>query len=147
LPSILRYRSVNVTKNRFFNIALDRAAKLAGKPGRIISLLAQLTAKIYRTKGNSINLRTIREQFNIIGRMIKAHVSGAYKIRSMRILIILLAAIIYFINPFDLIPDLIFGIGLADDLAVLTWVYRAAAEEIDSFINWESSLSTPLTLE
>lgn len=77
--------------------------------------------------------------------MIKAHVAGDYKIRSLRILIILLAAIIYFINPIDLIPDFIFGIGLADDLAVLTWVYRAAASEIDSFRNYESSLINPVT--
>lgn len=62
----------------------------------------------------------------------------------MRILIMLLAAIIYFINPFDLIPDLIFGIGLADDLAILTWVYSAAAEEINSFIKWENSLTNPI---
>jgi uncharacterized membrane protein YkvA (DUF1232 family) len=137
---------VNVLNNRFFKIALERASKLAGKPGRIISLLAQLSVKIYNTKGNSLKLQTIRDQFNVIGRMIKAHLSGAYKIRSMRILIILLAAIIYFINPFDLIPDLIFGIGLADDLAVLTWVYQAASEEINSFIQWENSVAKPIIL-
>ncbi len=131
---------MNITNNRFFKVALDRAAKLAGKPGRIISLLAQLSVKIYNTKGASTDIKTIRDHFMVIGRMIKAHVAGDYKIRSMRILIILLAAIIYFINPIDLIPDFIFGIGLADDLAVLTWVYRAAASEIDSFRNYESSL-------
>jgi uncharacterized membrane protein YkvA (DUF1232 family) len=138
---------VNIANNRFFKIALDRAANLAGKPGRIISLLAQLSVKIYNTKGASLKMQTIRDQFNVIGRMIKAHVSGAYKIRSMRIFIILLAAIIYFINPFDLIPDIIFGIGLADDLAVLTWVYQAAAEEINSFKNWENSLADPISLD
>jgi uncharacterized membrane protein YkvA (DUF1232 family) len=138
---------VNVTNNRFFKIAIERATKLAGKPGRIISLLAQLSVKIYNTKGSTPKLSMIRDQFRIIGRMIKAHVTGAYKIRSMRIFIILLAAIIYFINPLDLIPDIIFGIGLADDLAVLTWVYSAAAEEINLFKNWESSLSKPITLD
>jgi uncharacterized membrane protein YkvA (DUF1232 family) len=137
---------VNVTKNRFFRLALDRATKLAGKPGRIIALLAQLAVKIQHTKGSSIKLRTIREQFLVIGRMLKAHVTGSYKIRSMRMLVILLAAIIYFINPLDLIPDFLFGIGLADDLAVLTWVYRAAADEIASFKNYENSLINPLPL-
>jgi len=73
--------------------------------------------------------------------MIKAHVTGDYKIRSLRILIILLAAIIYFINPLDMIPDFVFGIGLADDLAVLTLVYRAAAEEITLFRKWEDSVN------
>jgi len=60
----------------------------------------------------------------------------------MKILITLLATIIYFINPLDLIPDLIFGIGLADDLAMLTWAYRAAADEINSFKSWENSFSS-----
>ena len=135
---------MNNTNNRFFKVALDRAAKLAGKPGRIISLLAQLSVKIYNTKGASTDIKTIRDHFRVIGRMIKAHVAGDFKIRSLRILIILLAAIIYFINPIDLIPDFIFGIGLADDLAVLTWVYRAAVDEIASFKNYESSLVNPV---
>ena len=135
---------MNITKNRFFKVALDRAAKLAGKPGRIFSLLAQLSIKIYNTKGASTNIKTIRDHFLVIGRMIKAHVAGDYKIRSLRILIILLAAVIYFINPLDLIPDFIFGIGLADDLAVLTWVYRAAADEINAFRSWENSMTTPI---
>jgi uncharacterized membrane protein YkvA (DUF1232 family) len=133
---------VNVTKNRFFRLAINRAAKLAGKPGRILSLLAQLAVKLSQTK-NSITANAIREHSMLIGRMVKAHVTGAYRIKSMRIFIILLAAIIYFINPIDLIPDFIFGIGLTDDLAVLTWVYRAAAEEIASFRNYENSIRNP----
>lgn len=132
---------MNISNNRFFKLAIDRATRLAGKPGRIISLLAQLSVKIYHTSGSTPNLNLIRDQFRVIGRMIKAHVTGDYKIRSLKILIILLAAVIYFINPLDLIPDFLFGVGLADDLAVLTLVYRAAAEEITLFRNWENSVT------
>lgn len=137
---------MKITNNKFFRVAIDRAAKIAGKPGRIIALLAQLSIKIKHTQGSSFNLRTIREQSFVVGRMVKAHVNGSYKIRSMRILIILLAAIIYFINPIDLVPDFLFGIGLADDLAVLTWVYHAAAHEINLFKNWEESLNNSIVL-
>ncbi len=136
---------MNITKNRFFRFALNRATKLAGKPGRIIALLTQLAVKIQHTKGSSLNIQTLRQQFLLISRMVKAHISGSYKIKSMRLFIILLAAIIYFINPIDLIPDFLFGIGLADDLAVLTWVYHAAADEIASFKNWENSIAYPVT--
>ena len=52
---------MNIANNRFFKIALDRATKLAGKPGRIISLLAQLSVKIYNTKGSSLKLCLIAE--------------------------------------------------------------------------------------
>lgn len=137
---------MNISKNRFFKLALNRATKLAGKPGRIVALLVQLTIKIQKTKGTSFTMHRIREHFLLIGRMLKSHINGTYKIRSMRILIIILAAIIYFLNPLDLIPDFIFGIGLADDLAVLTLIYRAAATEIESFRCWEKSPATTIAL-
>lgn len=137
---------MNISTNRFFKIALDRAARLAGKPGRIISLLAQLSLKISQTSKESLNMRVLREHFFVIGRMIKAHISGTYKMKSMRVFIMLLAAIIYFINPIDLIPDFVFGIGLADDLAVLTWVYKVAYDEVTLFRNWEDSQINSVTL-
>lgn len=75
----------------------------------------------------------------LLGRLLRAHMTGQYRIQSFRLLLILIAAVIYFLNPLDLIPDFIFGIGLTDDLAVVTWVFQAAASELDSFARWEKS--------
>lgn len=75
----------------------------------------------------------------LLGRLLRAHMAGQYRIQSFRLLLILIAAVIYFLNPLDLIPDFIFGIGLTDDLAVVTWVFQAAARELDSFAQWEKS--------
>lgn len=130
---------MNILLNKFFKVALSRATILAGKPGRILVLLTQLALKIRQTKGDGFKLQTLREHFKVIGRMLKAHAMGNYKIKSTRLILILLAAVIYFVNPFDLIPDLIFGIGLADDFAVLTWAYSAAAAEVVLFQQWEDS--------
>lgn len=71
--------------------------------------------------------------------MVKASVLGKYKIQSPRVFIILLAAIIYFLNPLDLIPDFIPALGLTDDLAVLAWVYQAAYAEVQAFQKWEAA--------
>jgi uncharacterized membrane protein YkvA (DUF1232 family) len=49
------------------------------------------------------------------------------------------ASIIYFVNPFDLLPDLIPLAGLTDDFAVLVWVYNTLNVEIDKFLAWEQS--------
>lgn len=133
---------MNNLKNIFFTIAFSKAARLAGKPGRILSLLAELALKLRQTKGKSINIQTLHEQFLLIGRMLKAHVNGSFQIRSTKLVLMLLAAIIYFINPLDLIPDFILGIGLADDFAVLAWVYGAAEQEIARFREWEGGVST-----
>ncbi|MBL7834088.1 MAG: DUF1232 domain-containing protein [Cyclobacteriaceae bacterium] len=50
---------------------------------------------------------------------------------------IVLAAIIYFLNPIDLIPDFIPVLGLTDDFSVLLWVYNTVTHEIDKFLTWE----------
>ncbi len=123
-------------KNEFFNRALRQAATLSGKPARILKLVVQLTAKSREVNWSGIKGAEISSKFYLIGRLLKAQAKGKYQL-PLRVIIILLAAIIYFINPIDLIPDFIPGIGLTDDLAVLTWVYRVAADELDRFNNWE----------
>lgn len=42
----------------------------------------------------------------------------------------LFGALAYFIVPFDVIPDFIFGLGYTDDAAVLFAAYRAASAHI-----------------
>ena len=48
----------------------------------------------------------------------------------MRVRGMLLAALAYFILPFDLIPDMIVGLGFADDAALLTAVLGLVASHI-----------------
>ena len=48
-----------------------------------------------------------------------------------------IAAVIYFVSPFDLIPDCIPVLGLIDDAAVVTHVAKANLTLISSFRTWE----------
>ncbi len=123
-------------KNEFFNRALKQAAALSGKPARVLKLLVQLSAKSRQVNWSGIKGAEISSKFFLIGRLLKAQATGKYQL-PLRAVIILLAAIIYFINPIDFIPDFIPGIGLTDDLAVLTWVYRITADELERFEDWE----------
>lgn len=123
-------------KNEFFNRALKQAARLSGKPARILKLLVQLMAKTRQVNWSGVKGSEISNKFFLIGRLLKAQATGKYLL-PIRVIIILLAAVIYFINPIDFIPDFIPGLGLTDDLAVLTWVYRIAADELERFENWE----------
>jgi uncharacterized membrane protein YkvA (DUF1232 family) len=125
-------------KNEFFNRALKQATALSGKPARILKLVIQLSSKIKNVNWNGVKGSEISSKFYLIGRLVKAQATGKYKV-SLQVIIILLAAIIYFINPIDLIPDFIPGLGLTDDLAVLTWVYRVAADELNRFEKWENT--------
>ena len=44
-----------------------------------------------------------------------------------------LAAIVYLVNPFDLIPDFIPGLGLIDDAAVIAFVANSIRSDLDEF--------------
>jgi uncharacterized membrane protein YkvA (DUF1232 family) len=52
-------------------------------------------------------------------------------------ILIIVAAVIYFVSPFDLIPDSIPVLGLIDDAAVITCVARANLTLISNFRKWE----------
>ena len=52
---------------------------------------------------------------------------------------LIVAAVIYFVNPLDLVPDIIPLTGLTDDFAVLLWVYNSVSNEVERFIEWEKT--------
>lgn len=126
-------------RNRFFDIALSRAAHLAGKPGRITLLLGKLTAKMSTVNWSDVSLAATKQKFGVFARMAQAYASGRYRDVSWKSMLIVLAAIIYFLNPIDLIPDLLPGLGLTDDFSVLLWVYNTVSREVDKFLTWERS--------
>ena len=126
-------------KNVFFDIALSRAARLAGKAGRITLLLGQLGRKLTKVNWNEVSVAKAKEKFLIFSRLSNAYATGKYRNIPWKPVMVMLAAIIYFLNPIDLIPDFIPGLGLTDDFSVLVWVYNSVSSEIDKFLAWEKS--------
>jgi uncharacterized membrane protein YkvA (DUF1232 family) len=120
-------------------MALSKAARLAGKPGRIALLLAKLGNRLSKVDWKTVSVSGAKEQLSVFSRITSAYVSGKYRDISWKSVLIVLAAIIYFLNPIDLIPDLIPVLGLSDDFGVLLWVYTTVGSEVDKFLTWERS--------
>ncbi len=51
-------------------------------------------------------------------------------------------AIIYFVNPFDLIPDLAPVAGYIDDAFVIAAVAAQVVADLEAFRGWEQSRAT-----
>jgi uncharacterized membrane protein YkvA (DUF1232 family) len=124
-------------KNTFFKIALAQAMRLAGKPGRLLHLVAELVHRLSRMDRKNISAYELKERLSILGRLVAAYARGRYRVVPFKTMLTIIAAVLYFFNPLDLVPDAILGIGLMDDLAVLTWVYRSAQQELTKFMQWE----------
>jgi len=70
-------------------------------------------------------------------RLVQATVRGEYTGLSSKNLMLIVGAIIYYISPIDLIPDIIPIAGLFDDVGVLAFALRSLKTEIETFKDWE----------
>lgn len=133
---------LNSLNNRFFQMALEKASRILGKPGRLILLLTTFARKLKQTDFTRENTTQVKEKFFILGRLLRAYVQGEYRAVPWKSLLLIVAAILYFINPIDLLPDLMPLVGLTDDFAVLFMVYKSIGSDIDNFLLWEKSKMT-----
>jgi uncharacterized membrane protein YkvA (DUF1232 family) len=74
-------------------------------------------------------------------RLIRAYYRGEYREVPVATLVIIVAAVIYLINPIDLLPDWIPGVGLLDDAFVLALAVRRTRKSLDDFMAWEIAAS------
>lgn len=125
--------------NRFFNAALRHAATTVVKPSRLLALLPKLAMKLKDANWKNVNAAAARDRFFVLGRLIKAYALGQYRDVPWKTILLIVAAVIYFVNPLDLVPDIVPLTGLTDDFAVLLWVYNSVSNEIARFIEWEKS--------
>jgi len=125
--------------NKFFTSALRHATAIAGKPARLLSLLPQLALKLKATNWRNVNAASVKEKFFVLGRLVKAYALGHYRDVPWKTILLIVAAILYFVNPLDFIPDIIPLTGLTDDFAVLVWVYNSVSNEIEKFLLWEKT--------
>lgn len=75
----------------------------------------------------------------VLVRLIKCWVSGSYKDVSYQTIIWAIIGVIYFLNPADLLPDIILGLGFLDDIAVIRWILKHFKNDIQKFKEWEKS--------
>ncbi len=83
-------------------------------------------------------LRKVWEDFLTLFRLCKSWVLAEYREVPTSSVVWALAAILYFLNPFDLIPDLLPG-GFIDDIAAIAWVIKKIRVDIEKFRAWEHS--------
>lgn len=117
-----------------FEGARKRAEEYAASPQKVSDLLAQAQLKAERNRGR---IAETLDGFQSLCRMINAWRHGRYTVVPWRTIVLSLAALIYFVNPFDLVPDMIPVIGFLDDAGVLAFVLQSIRKDIDRFLEWE----------
>jgi uncharacterized membrane protein YkvA (DUF1232 family) len=72
-------------------------------------------------------------------RLIRAYAKGTYREVDVETLLTVVAVVLYFVNPFDIIPDWLPGIGYLDDAAVLGMALKQVRGALEKFLTWETA--------
>ena len=124
------------TLNSMFDGLLKQAEKLMENQQFISKLLDQAFEKMGKV---SEKLYDIQDQLFAMIRMLTAWVKREYTEVSPKAIIAVIAALMYFVNPLDLISDVIPFIGFLDDITILTYVVSVFNKEIERFMDWETA--------
>ena len=119
---------------RGFSRFLARARDVVGSPARLQKVAKQATAKMLQRGGAS--LASAQEQLRTLVDLVSAYVQGDYREISATTLVSVVAALLYFIAPLDALPDFLFGWGLLDDAAVISYVSAQVRTELEAFKQW-----------
>ncbi|GAB3961017.1 hypothetical protein GCM10028805_59780 [Spirosoma harenae] len=124
----------------FFKRANAGAARYARNTRSLVELVREAIEKSGGLSG--ANFATFREQLSVVTRLLKAYASGDYRQLPWKTLLRMIAVLIYFVSPIDILPDFLPIVGLTDDIALMLWLFNGIRDDIDKFRDWESSGTT-----
>lgn len=130
-----------ILRSVFFKKAQGEAGRFASNSNNLMDLAKQVLRKL-RSGGFKGNMAEFSGNVQLLLRMVKAYASGNYKVLPWKSLVSIVAVLIYFVSPIDLIPDFLPVIGITDDIALVVWLMKTIGEDIDKFSEWEKNEKT-----
>lgn len=116
---------------------LEKAKGILAEEGQLKKLMESVAKRI-QALGNNPKVQSAIGPLMIFKRMINAHRNGEHKI-PLKTQGLLVLGLLYFVLPFDIIPDFIPLLGYADDLSVILAIFKAVQDEVNEFLEWENS--------
>lgn len=137
-PEDERYdRSEPESRTRGFGNAKRKAEDYVRDPQKTQELLSSALKKASSRRSDPKLTDEIWDYLQTAVRLVQATIRGEYTGLSRKNLTLIVAAILYYISPIDLIPDIIPIAGLFDDVGVLAFALRSLKTEIETFKDWE----------
>lgn len=122
---------------RFLVASSDKAEDIARDPQEMDKLVDKSSRKMHDVKSQKHNFKNFFPQLLTFQRMLRAYARKEYPHLPWKSLLSIVGAVLYFLNPLDLIPDFIPGIGLLDDITVFAWAYKSLGSDVERFMEWE----------
>ena len=113
---------------------------LMGKSGRILNnkhrFFDVFTRSMSKAEGIG-EFDEIKSDLGTVFGLVGDYLHGNYKKVSKTSLLLIIGSLLYLLNPMDIVPDFLIGIGFLDDLAVFTYMIKKIRKELDKYRKWK----------
>lgn len=83
-----------------------------------------------KANANKADLQNVWTQFELLFSLIKDYFNGTYKEVPKKSVIAIVAGLLYFLSPMDMIPDFLLGFGLIDDVFIIGLVIKQVTRDL-----------------
>lgn len=113
----------------------EKAASILEDGGKMDQLLEQVEAKLETVPKAGTYLADVPRMIALL----KDYIQKDYTEVPKKSLIFIVAALLYLINPKDIIPDTVLGVGLIDDAAVIAACIALTKKDLDAYDAWKDA--------
>ena len=118
-----------------FSSYKEKAVELLKDSEGLDKLLEQIEKKMQKLGAKGEDIVYIPEMVMLI----RSYIIKEYTDISLAKIVLIMAALIYYVSPLDVIPDSIPFVGLLDDAIVAKTVMLWCDEEIDQYMEWRKT--------
>ena len=126
-----------ISQGSFFARMKNKAAEYLNNPDKLNQLIEKAKNKAESKKQGP--LKEVLDSLMALLRLVRAYAKREYLEVPWQSLLLIVATILYFLLPTDVIPDWILGLGYIDDAALIGWTLNTVKSDIDGFREWEST--------
>jgi uncharacterized membrane protein YkvA (DUF1232 family) len=101
--------------------------------------IAKVTQRAQDIENKLPKLTQVFEQAKIMLSMVKDYWTGAYREIPYWAISAVSLALLYVLNPADVIPDVIIGVGYLDDATVVAFCLKLVQRELERYEEWQAA--------
>jgi uncharacterized membrane protein YkvA (DUF1232 family) len=121
-------------------VSQPRAASAVPPVNRLTrsGTLRLATSALDRARQHHAALRAVFDDLGNMIRLVRAWASREYGAIPWKTIALATGALVYFLDPLDVVPDFVPVVGYLDDVTVIGFVVSSIRGDIERFVEWEA---------